>query len=133
MPRADLPIIDQLTHPSLGRLDRNLILLTFSGAGSLIPPQDVLGNLTYGIGWTFIHVPIGFGTVVGNPTTYLERMIQLHVEYELHSGQLVGVQYQDVIVDGGMYFWDEPLPSAVLYAIAPGVTTQFFWLQTRPI
>lgn len=130
MPSISVPIIDQLAHPSLGTLTQTASLGLFFGDGSLTPPQNPLVALTYGLKWAFTTVPAQLGVKPGNPNTYYERMIQLSSTYQLLSGQFVGVQYFDVNVDGGMYFWDEPLPAAVLYSIFPGVQLNFFWLQT---
>lgn len=130
MPGVSIPIIDQLVHPSFGLLSRVPLPGHFVGQGNLAPPQNVLVALTYGFAWTFFNVPIGYGSVVGNPPTYDVDMIQLSVTYALLDSNIITAQMQWRREDFGVYLWDEPLPSALQWWLAPGVVADFYWLQT---
>lgn len=130
MPSVGIPIIDQLVHPSIGLLTRSASLGVFSGGGTLTPPQNPLVALTYGLTWDFFTVPVGFGFAVGDPNIYFDRILQLSSEYVELGGHSILTQVADVRTDGDKYMWEEPLPLAVHYYIAPGVSVTFFWLQT---
>jgi hypothetical protein len=130
MPSVSVPIIDQLTHPAIGLLTRSASIGSFSGSGTLTPPQNPLVALTYGVTWSFFTVPSGYGRELGDPDQFFDRIIQFAVEYGLLGGHSVLTQVEAEFSDGGMYLWNEPLPTALHYYIAPGVTVILYWLQT---
>ncbi len=130
MPGISIPIIDQLTHPAFGLITRVPIGGTFSGSGTLTPPQNPLVALTYGLSWSFFTVPVHYGLIVGNPDGYNPPLLQLGVDYNDLSGHTFTHQVVWEPYDGSYYFWDEPLPLALRYHLLPGGVTTFYWLQT---
>jgi len=70
VPSVTVPIIDQLVHPSFGLLTRTATLGTFTGNGTLVPPQNPLIALTYGISWSFFTIPANIGLTLGDPIEY---------------------------------------------------------------
>jgi hypothetical protein len=130
MPAVSVPIIDQLVHPSFGLLTRTATLGTFTGAGTLTPPQNPLVALTYGLSWSFFTIPARFGLTLGDPVLYEQRILQLASEYQDLGGHSFLAQVANINADGLFYLWDEPLPAAIHYFIAPGCAINFFWLQT---
>lgn len=130
MPAVSVPIIDQLAHPSFGLLTRSATLGTFTGTGTLTPPQNPLVALTYGISWSFFTIPAGFGVLLGDPNEYFDRILQLSSEYQDLGGHSFLSQISAEFADGGFYLWEEPLPFAIHYYITPGCAVNFFWLQT---
>ena len=130
-PTISIPIIDFLAHPNLGRLSRSLpFTLGPGGMGSLNPPQPPLNVPTYGLQWSIFTIPAGYGKTAQNPDVYEDPFLQLSSVYTTLSGNDITVQTEQEQIDGSQYFWNEPLPTRLLYWIAPGVTITFFWLQT---
>lgn len=131
MPSVTVPIIDQLVHPSYGLLTHTLVPGgPFSGSGTLTPPQNPLVALTYGLQWSFFTVPAGIGRTIGNPDTFEFPIVQVASVYTLLDGHQITQQVEFGQWDGGCYFWLEPLPSAILYHVAPSCVVIFNWLQT---
>lgn len=130
MPGIQIPIIDALVHPPFGLINRVLIPGLFNGDGTLAPPQNVAIALTYGISWSFFTVPAKWGRVLGNPDALDPPVLQLAVDYNDLGGHTFTHQVEWQPYDGLYYFWNEPLPLALRYHIAPGVSLNFFWLQT---
>src|SRR5205823_14738282 len=130
MPGVSIPIIDQLVHPSFGLITRNLIAGSFSGSGTLTPPQNPLVALTYGLSWSFFTVPVHYGLIVGNPSGYNPPLLQLGVDYNDLAGHTFTHQVTWLPYDGSYYFWEESLPLALRYHLLPGVVATFYWLQT---
>lgn len=130
MPSVSVPIIDQLVHPSFGLLTRTATLGLFTGTGTLAPPQNPLVALTYGISWSFFTIPAALGLTLGDPDEYEFRMLQLSSEYQDLGGHSFLAQTADIHIDGSFYLWDEPLPTNIHYYILPGLSLNFFWLQT---
>ncbi len=131
MPQVSIPIIDQLVHPSLGLLSKSLpFTLGPGGTGALVPPQNPLVALTYGIRWTIFTIPAGYGKTTQNPDVYQDPFLQLSSVYTIIGGDDITVQTEQEKIDDSQYFWNEPLPTEILYWIAPGVTIVFNWLQT---
>jgi len=85
---------------------------------------------TYGLQWSIFTIPAGYGKTAQNPDVYEDPFLQLSSVYTTLSGNDITVQTEQEQIDGSQYFWNEPLPTRLLYWIAPGVTITFFWLQT---
>lgn len=132
MPGVSIPIIDQLAHPSTGLLTRALEGVHGPGPLSftLTPPQNPLVALTYGLTWSIFTAPIQWGKIIGNPDEYTPGFIQVTSVYTDLSGHDVFKQSERSGFDGGMYFWNEPLPTSILIHIQPGFTLTLQWEQT---
>lgn len=131
MPSVSIPIIDQLVHPSLGLLSSSAPFTLGPGpvSGTLNPPQSG-GALTYGVTWSVFTAPAQWGLVLGNPNVYEPWFLELASVYTTLDGRDVVQQVELESIDGLMYFWEEALPSSVLYHVRPGFTLTMRWLQT---
>jgi len=131
MPQVSLPIIGALVHPPLGLLSRSLPFTRGpGGTGFEVPPQVSPAALTHGIQWSIFTIPAGYGKTLQNPDVYEDPFLQLSSVYTTLDGHDITIQTEQIRVDGSQYFWDEALPTKILWWIAPGVTITFFWLQT---
>jgi hypothetical protein len=130
VPGVQIPIIDQLAHPSFSLVTRVAIGGTISGDGTLAPPQNPLVALTYGFSWAFFTVPVHYGRILGNPDQFDPPLMQLSVDYTDLGGHVFTKQIEWQPYDGSYYWWEDPLPTALRYHILPGVVVTPFWLQT---
>jgi len=132
VPGISIPIIDQLTHPSLGLLSR-VAVAGNPNAGpfiALAPPQNVLVALTYGIVLKIHSVGAFHGRDVAFPVQFDPPLAKLAVHYNDHSGFDVIQQVSLWTFDAQPLIWDEPLPSLVTIYLSPDVTVDLFYLQT---
>lgn len=127
-----VPILEQILHPPLGLLQRELISGLFSGAGDLTRPAPLPGPFNhvnaYGLSWTFFTIPAGFGSTPGTPILYEERMLQLSTIHTDLGGHDLISEWHAFFSDGVYWLWENPGPTRVHYEIAPGVQVTFFWL-----
>jgi hypothetical protein len=131
MPGISIPIIDQLTSPSLGLLSRVALPANpYTSFQAFAPPQNILLHLTYGMVFKVQFVPAGWGLTPGAPTVYTPRLAQACVHYTDHSGFDIVQQVTDITYDAQVFIWREPLPALISIYMDPGVTLNLFWLQT---
>lgn len=131
MPQIDIPIIDQLVHPSIGLLTEsavpgNPIAGPFISLG---PPQG-LTALTYGIKFRINTVGAFHGRDVSFPVVYNPPLARASVIYRNLSGLAITRQVTDVLYDAQDLMWEEPLPFSVTVYMQPDVLLDLFWLQT---
>jgi hypothetical protein len=132
MPGIQLPIIDQLVHPSFGLLSR----VAVAGnplAGpfiALAPPQNVLVALTYGVVMKIHAVSAKHGRDVSSPVEYVPALGKAAVHYQDLTGTDIVAQVKPWTFDAQPYFWDEPTPSLFTLYLEPDVSVDLYWLQT---
>ncbi len=132
MPGVQIPIIDQLIHPSYGLVSANAIAGNPRGPGSytLVPPQNALIALTYGFKVTLNTVAAQRGLRVGVVDVYELRLWQVAVDYTYLDGGIRISEWHDYYTERDIFWWAEPLPSHLYVYVDPAVTLNFFWLQT---
>jgi hypothetical protein len=133
VPFVNIPIIDQLVHPSIGLLSRvavpgNPLAGPFI---SLAPPQNPVVALTYGIVLRINTVGAFHGRDVSSPVEYFDPPLgKIAVRYvDLSGGQIIR-QVTSWTHDDQNFMWDEPLPTLWTLYMAPDVLADLFWLQT---
>jgi len=131
MPGVSIPIIDQLVHPSLGKLNRLPVLGNpfFGPFIALAPPQGVLA-LTYGVALRINSVSQFHGHDVSYPQEYDPPLGKMSALYRDGSGDTIIQQVQRWTYDDQWYVWDEALPELWNIYLYPGVSVNLFWLQT---
>jgi len=138
MPELQVPIIDQLVHPSYSLLTQTQVPGSpFTDFVSSAPPQSPLA-LTYGIRVVELVRPAGWGRKLGNPQMFNPHFVQVATVYQLGGGVFGLVPtgpgiFRDVATysySPFAFFWSEPLPTLVTLWIEPGWTLDVFWLQT---
>jgi len=132
MPQISIPIIDQLTHPSIGLLTR-VAVAGNPNVGPFIaiaPPQNPLVALTYGVVLRVAAVGVDHGRDVSFPIQFNPPLGKMTSEYTDLSGLGVVKQVEPWTFDNQWYVWDEPLPTLWTLYLAPDVTVNLFWLQT---
>lgn len=132
MPQISIPIIDQLVHPSIGLLTRvavpgNPLAGPFI---ALVPPQNPLVALTYGVVMRVHTVGSFHGRDVSSPIQFEPKLGKCSVLYNDLSGLAIIRQLTDWTYDNQDFVWDEPLPAAFQLYLAPDVAADLFWLQT---
>lgn len=128
MPDIDLPIVQQLLHPPVTLLRRELVTGLFSGSGSLTRAAGPIGVNAFGLSWDFFTVPAGFGFTLGVPVIYEERMLNLAAIHSSLDGHAFVSEYHAFYADGIYWQWENSFPTRVDYDIAPGVSLVFHWL-----
>jgi hypothetical protein len=132
MPFVNIPVIDQLVHPSLGLLTR----VAFPGnpyPGPFVsanPPQNALVALTYGVVLRLQAVGPGHGRDVPFPVHYNPPLGRMSVEYQDLSGFAIIRQVTNWLYDDQDFMWDEPLPSLFSLYFSPEDSVNLFCLQT---
>jgi len=132
MPFINIPIIDQLVHPSIGLLTR-VAVAGNPQAGPFIavaPPQNPLVALTYGVVLRINSVGTFHGRDVSFPIIYTPPLGRISVSYNDLSGLQIVRQVSDWLYDDQDFVWEEPLPSLLQVYTAPDVSLNLFWLQT---
>lgn len=132
MPQISIPIIDQLTHPSIGLLSR-VAVAGNPQAGpfvSLAPPQNPLVALTYGVVLRIASVGVDHGRDVSFPIQFSPPLGKMVSSYQDLTGFGVVQQVELWTFDNQWYVWEEPLPALWSVYLAPDVTVNLFWLQT---
>lgn len=133
MPQISIPIIDQLTHPSIGLLSR-VAVPGNPQAGpfiALAPPQNPLVALTYGVCLKIHAVGVDHGHDVSSPIQYHDPPLgKMSCQYVDLSGFGVTQQIEFWTFDAQWYVWEEPLPALWTLYLAPDVTADLFYLQT---
>lgn len=132
MPGTSIPIIDQLVHPSYGLVSAVAIAGGPFGNGTYTytPPQNPLIALTYGFKVTINTVASKRGRRVGIVDVYEDRLWQVAVDYTYLDGGIRISEWHDYFTERDIFWWAEPLPSHLYVYVDPGVTLNFFWLQT---
>lgn len=132
MPQVSIPIIDQLTHPSLGLLSR-VAVAGNPNAGpfiALAPPQNPLVALTYGVVLKINSVGPFHGSDVPFPVQYDPPLGKMAVHYNDLTGFDIIQQVSLWTYDAQVFIWEEPLPSLFTLYLSPDVTVNLFYLQT---
>lgn len=132
MPGLQIPIIDQLVHPSIGLLTRvavpgNPLAGPFI---ALVPPQNPLVALTYGVVMRVHTVGAHHGRDVSSPIVFEPPLGRASVLYNDLSGLAIIRQVTPWQYDNQDFVWDEPLPAAFQLYLQPDVAVDLFWLQT---
>lgn len=127
-----IPIIDNLIHPSIGRLSRTAVagnpqVPPFFAAA---PPAPPLGIPTYGVVLRINSVGAFHGRDVSFPVEYDPPLGKVSANYIDNSGLLVTQQMGFWTFDNQWFVWNEPLPSLCTVYLSPDVTVNVFWLQT---
>jgi hypothetical protein len=132
MPGVSIPIIDQLVHPSYGLVSTVALPGNPYSPGSLVlvPPQNALIALTYGIHWSIGTVASGRGYKIGTPNVFDDRVLQLAVDYTFLGGAVHIAEWVDLYAEIGVWWWSEALPSHLYVQIDPALTLNLFYLQT---
>jgi len=132
VPGVQIPIIDQLVHPSYGLVSAAAIAGNPRGPGSyaLVPPQNVLVALTYGFKVTLNTVGAFRGLRPGVVDVYEQRLWQVAVDYTYLDGGIRISEWHDYFTERDIFWWAEPLPSHLYVYVDPAVSLNFFWLQT---
>lgn len=132
MPQISLPIINQLVHPSIGLLTR-VAVPGNPQAGpfiALVPPQNPLVALTYGVVLRINLVAAAHGRDVSFPVEFEPPLGKMASQYTDLSGLGVTKQIELWTFDNQWYVWDEPLPALWTVYLQPDVSVNLFWLQT---
>jgi hypothetical protein len=132
VPFLNIPIIDQLVHPSIGLLSR-VAVPGNPQAGPFIavaPPQNPLIALTYGVVLRINIVGAKHGRDVSFPIVYDPPLGRIAVSYTDLSGLQIIRQVTDWLYDDQDFMWEEPLPALVTVYTQPDVSLNLFWLQT---
>lgn len=132
MPSVQIPIIDQLVHPSIGLLTRVAVPGNpFVGPFvSLSPPQNPLVALTYGIVLRIHSVGAFHGHDVSFPVEFDPPLGKMCSNYTDLSGTGVEQQVELWTFDNQWYVWNEPLPAQWTLFMSPDVQADLFYLQT---
>jgi len=132
MPGLQIPIIDQLIHPSIGLLTR-VAVAGNPQAGPFFtaaPPQNALVALTYGVVLRVNTVGAFHGRDVSFPVVYDPPLGRIAVAYQDLSGLQILRQVTKWLYDDQDFIWDEPLPSLFTLYTEPDVLADVYWLQT---
>jgi hypothetical protein len=132
MPSVQIPIIDQLVHPSFGLLTRvavpgNPLAGPFI---ALAPPQNPLVALTYGVVLKVHTVGAFHGHDISSPDEFEPALGKIAVHYTDLSGLDIIQQVERWTYTNQVYFWNEALPTLWTLYMAPDVTADLFWMQT---
>jgi hypothetical protein len=132
MPGTQIPIIDQLIHPSYGLVSTVALPGNPYSPGSLalVPPQNPLSALTYGIHWSIATAGSERGYRLGFPLVYEDRVLQVAVDYTFLDTSVHIAEWADLFAEIGVWWWAEPLPAHLYVYIDPAVTLNLFYLQT---
>lgn len=123
-----VPVLDAITHPPLGVLQRELIPGIGSGSHDLTRPGGPLNVNAYGLTWDAFTVPITWGRTLGNPDVFENRLLQAStVHTGIDSHDLVS-EYHDFYAEGIYWLWENPFPTRVHVEINVGITLVLFWL-----
>lgn len=128
MPSNPLGVIEQFLHPPLGIMSSEVIPGLFTGDGVLSRPRGPVPTDAFGMRFSFITVPAGFGFKLGAVKEYESRILQLAVEHTMIDGHGIISQVADFRSDNLPFLFDLALPLQVHFSIVPGVSVQFFWL-----
>jgi hypothetical protein len=132
MPFVNIPIIDQLIHPSIGLLTR-VAVPGNPQAGpfiALAPPQNPLVALTYGVVMKVHTVGAFHGRDVSSPIQFDPPLGKCAVRYNDLSGLMIIRQVTLWTYDDQDFVWDEALPLAFTLYTAPDVVADLYYLQT---
>lgn len=116
---VSIPVADLLLHPPLGLLKLSISPGVLSGVGRIQlfgQPVDV----AYGLWWSIVEVPIGFGLTEGVINEFEQRLIQLRVVHNI-AGQLICSEFLDANFAEVLFTWHEFKPYAIDFHITPGV------------
>lgn len=131
-----VPILDAILHPPLGAMQREIIPGLFTGAGDFqrndghLPPWNNVN--AYGMTWTFVTVPAGFGFQLGSPIVFDERMLQVSTVHTDFAGHDIISEYHEFHVEGIYWLWANVGPTRVHVEAAPGLSVQLYWLVVHP-
>jgi hypothetical protein len=121
-------VIEAFLHPPLAVMTSELIPGLFIGDGVLSRPRGPVPTDAFGLRFSFITVPAGFGFKLGAVKEYENRLLQLAVEHTMLDGHGIISQVTDFHSDNLPFLFDVALPLQVHFSIIPGVSIQFFWL-----
>lgn len=121
-------VIEQFLHPPLAVLTEEIIPGETFGDGSLTRPRGPVAVDAFGITFTFVDIPVGFGRELGAVDMWIPRMVQISVVHTLLSGTTVVSEVQDFHTDQMPFLWELALPTRIDYSLAPGVGVLFRWL-----
>ena len=132
-------IIELFLRPPIGLMRLEQIAGgPFSGAGNFDRPRFVvpIGNVgtdAFGLRWVLSDVPDGYGSaVVANQVVYDRTMLTLSVTHILtDQAELPTAEFESSSTFGHILF-SESYPRRVFWQLAPGVTSNFWWM-VRPL
>jgi hypothetical protein len=136
MPAFPVPIADLLLHPPLGLLSRELIPGVFSGSGDLtrntgqLPPWDNVN--AYGLTWSLVSIASSVGYIIGQPTIYEQRIIQVSTVHRGFDGHDLISEWHEFTVEGAYWLWENAGPQLVHYEIPINVALNLYWLVVHP-
>lgn len=131
-----VPILETLLHPPLGLLQRELITGTFTGSGDLTRADGHLAPFNhvnaYGLTWSIVTIPDTAGFIIGTPTVWWNRIIQVSTVHEDYAGHAIISEYHEFAVEGIYWLWANPGPTLVHYEIPLDIELALYWLVVHP-
>lgn len=129
---VDIPIIDQLIHPSYVLMSHNALPGNPYGPGSIVlTPPFVLGvAFTYGLKVELNTAGAQRGRKLGVVDKMEDRIAQLAVDYTFLGGVTSITEVHDVFFVHDVWFWSQAAPSHLYVLVDPAVTLNLFYCQT---
>jgi len=130
-PIERLAVFSNLRPPFHVLLRRNITGLVtdeviLAPPGNPIPGQP--DSLAFGIGFSAVTIPAGFGFLDGSPRRYFERLVQITLTHADRNNNLIVTETNDWHVEGMVNWWDENTPESVDVLVTPGVAVSLFWM-----
>jgi hypothetical protein len=99
-----------------------------TGRGSLVRPGGALQVNAYGLTWSFVTIPPGFGKRDGALEVFHERILQLvRIDSDRGGNDYLGEVF-DIHTDGGRIVWGLGIPKQILFDVTPGCVVRICWL-----
>jgi len=129
---VDIPIIDQLVHPSYLLMSHVAVAGNPRGPGSivLIPPFNLGVAFTYGLKVELNSAAPARGRKIGVVDVMEDRVCQLAVDYTFLGGVVSITEIHEVFAVHDVWFWSQAVPSHLYVLVDPAVTVNLFYLQT---
>lgn len=126
-------LADLLDHPALAFGALSSPPMTLTGDGE-VPGFGAIGHVQFGLQWAAVAVPPGLGRLHGVTEETQQRLVQFTVIHQMSAGLGEGLidvvtEHFDADWSGGIWTWQVPLPSRILYSVLPGVVIAARWWQ----
>ena len=127
-------VIQLFLHPPLGAMRLETIPgEPLTGVQSLDRPRAGRGTDAYGIRYTILTIPDGYGVTPGPGTNVVDRqVVGMSVIHRLNDGSLIESQGQSFRTTSGQLLFQESFPLRVVVEMAPGVGVRLAWLLVLP-
>jgi len=121
-------IITQLAHPPYGLLSRETAFLLGPGVTQLQRIRGPVNVDAFGIAFSFITIPAGFGRRNNIHVDYENPIVIFAPLYTLFDGHDQYGDTVEVMHEGDLYYLGQLFPKRIDVWVAPGCTVQQYFV-----